>query len=61
MDQHTATYGRVIDRLRLPHFAHLGIALADMPGQTMLIERRNDVIQIITWVQTQLQALKESD
>ena len=61
MDQHTATYGRVIDRLRLPHFAHLGIRLADMPGQTMLIERRDDVAEIITWVQTQLQALKASD
>jgi hypothetical protein len=60
MQQHTTTYGRVIDRLRLPHFAHLGIGLADTPGQTMLIERRNDVAQIISWVQIQLQALKAS-
>jgi hypothetical protein len=58
MDQHTATYGTVIDRLRLPRFAERGIELADTPGQTHLIERRGDVDRIVEWVTTQMTDLR---
>jgi len=58
MEQHTTTFGTVIDRLRLPHFAGLGIQLADRPGQTLVIERRTDVEHIIEWVQSQLNSLR---
>lgn len=58
LEQHTVTFGTVIDRLRLPHFANLGIQLADLAGKPFVIERREDVAHIVDWVQSQLSSLR---
>jgi hypothetical protein len=58
MDQHTATYGTVIDRLRLPRFADRGIELADLVDQPYFIERRQDVQRVVEWVKAQMITLR---
>lgn len=58
MDQQTIIFGTVIDRLRLPRCAERGIVLADDPKNTHLIERREDVDEIVAWVNVQIEELR---
>ena len=46
----TTKYGKIFDRMSLPAYAEEGLQLADIPGQTLTIERRADIPQIADWV-----------
>ncbi len=57
----TAKYGIIIDRLRLPRCASNGISLADGVEQIdgeLLIERRDDLPKVQTWVNNEIVRLR---
>lgn len=54
----TEYYGIIFDRLKLPHATLEGIALADDPASELYIERRNDIPEIVEWVEAQLAELR---
>lgn len=58
MDQHTVIYGTVFDRLRIPTSAKEGIALADTDASPLVIERRDEVADVVAWVRDQIAQLQ---
>lgn len=58
IEQLAAKYGKIFDRILVPLYAGKGITLADTPGHTFSIERRQDVPQIIEYVLAQKDSLK---
>lgn len=60
MDQLSATYGIIFDRMIIPYCASIGIDLVDRRPQPFHIERRTEVAKIISWVDVQRDSLKAS-
>lgn len=58
IDSITAMYGRIFDRLILPFVLSKGIALADGDSGHLIIERRNEFPLVVTWVNSQVAALR---
>lgn len=54
----TAKYGRIFDRLILPHDLQEGITLVDRQEAGVHIERRDDFPNVIQWVNGQLDGLR---
>lgn len=57
---HTKTFGTVLDRLRLPKFADVGLQMASQPGCTLTIERVADAPKIVSWVNAQISSLRRA-
>jgi len=57
---HTTTFGTVLDRLRLPKSADVGLRMASQPGCALTIERVTDAPKIVSWVDDQIQSLREA-
>ena len=54
----TLDFGMIFDRMRLPLYAMKGIEIADAKNPKVYIERRNDMPEIIEWVQTHVNSLR---
>lgn len=57
IDSATANYGRIFDRLLLPHILAKGIVLAN-ENADLMIERLTDFPQVINWVDRQKASLR---
>jgi hypothetical protein len=56
----TTTFGTVLDRLRLPKSAGMGLDLARRPGCAFTIERVADAPKIGHWVRRQIDSLRKA-
>jgi hypothetical protein len=54
----TITFGTVLDRLRLPKSAELGLRIASLPGSKLTIERVADAPSVSIWVDKQITSLR---